>query len=327
MITGITGQDGSYLADLLLSKDYEVHGLIRPEPEPRNRIEHIQDRIQLHVASLASPSDLREVMEKVHPDECFHLAAQSFVSYKFEEEVATLASNVTGAIALLGAIKEAAPKCRIVFAASSEVFGVATECPQSETTPFHPRSVYGVSKVAGFELVRMFREVYGIFAASAIFFNHESPRRGREFVTRKITITLAEILAGRATELRLGNLEVRRDWGHARDYVEAMWLIAQQDVAEDFVIATGQTHTVQEFLDLAFARCGLDPKQFVVTDPSFYRPAESLILKGDTTKARQKLGWSPRTTFEDLVREMVEADCEAAGLDLTTLAGVGPVSQ
>jgi len=316
LITGITGQDGSYLADLLLSKGYEVHGIIRPEPEPQAHVQHILGHIQLHVASLSSPENLRDVIRLVQPDECFHLAAQSFVSYKPDEEVATLASNVTGAIALLVALKEAAPKCRVVFAASSELFGLATECPQSETTPFHPRSVYGVSKLAGFELFRMYREVHGMFAASAILFNHESPRRGRDFVTRKITLAAAGILAGRATELRLGSLEVQRDWGHARDYVEAMWLIAQQQLPQDFVIATGQTQTVRGFVDVAFARGGLDSKEFVISDPSFYRPAESFILKGDITKARHQLGWSPRTSFEDLVHEMVEADCQAAGLQL-----------
>ncbi|MBC8165232.1 MAG: GDP-mannose 4,6-dehydratase, partial [Bryobacteraceae bacterium] len=276
LITGITGQDGSYLADLLLSKGYEVHGTVRrvalQDPGHRmSRLAHIQDRIHLHAASLESFPSLFQVLQRVQPEECYHLGAQSFVSYSFDDEFSTLNSNINGTHYMLAALKSAAPECRFYFAGSSEMFGRADEMPQSETTRFHPRSAYGISKVAGYELTRNYRESYGIHASTGILFNHESPRRGHEFVTRKITSGIAAIVAGRQTELRLGNLDAYRDWGHARDYVEAMWLMLQRDEPEDFVIATGVTHSVREFVELAFSLCGLEPYRFIVIDPVLFR--------------------------------------------------------
>jgi GDPmannose 4,6-dehydratase len=317
LITGITGQDGSYLAELLLAKGYEVHGVVRrvalQDPTHRmSRITHILDRIHLHGASLESLPSLFQVFEEVQPDECYHLAAQSFVSYSFDDEFSTLQSNINGTHYVLAALKARSPKCRFYFAGSSEMFGKVEEIPQRETTRFHPRSPYGVSKVTGFELTRNYREAYGIHASSGILFNHESPRRGYEFVTRKISLGVAQIAAGRATELRLGNLEAKRDWGHARDYVEGMWLMLQQEVADDYVIATGETYSVERFVELAFGRVGLDWRKYVVVDPLFFRPAEVELLIGDAAKAKAKLGWKRTTSFEDLVREMVEDDCRGA---------------
>ncbi len=319
LITGITGQDGSYLAELLLSKGSEVHGLIRrvalEDPEHRlSRITPILNQIHLHAASLESYASLHQVVAEVQPDECYHLAAQSFVSYPFDDEFSTLNANINGTHFLLAALRNLAPKCRFYFAGSSEMFGKAEEVPQRETTRFHPRSSYGISKVAGFHLTQNYREAYGLHAVSGILFNHESPRRGFEFVTRKISSTVARVMAGKARELRLGNLEAKRDWGHAREYVEAIWLMLQPGEPEDYVIATGETHSVREFADLAFACVGLNYRDYVVSDPALYRPAEVSLLRGDATKARQELGWSPKSTFAELVREMVEADCRALGL-------------
>jgi GDPmannose 4,6-dehydratase len=316
LITGITGQDGSYLAELLLSKGYEVHGLVRrvalEDPEHRlGRIRHLLDRLHLHAASLESYAAIHQVVEKVRPDECYHLASQSFVSYSFEDEFSTLNTNINGTHFLLAAIRGLVPECRFYFAGSSEMFGQAEEVPQTERTRFHPRSPYGISKVAGYDLTRNYREAYGMFCCAGILFNHESPRRGHEFVTRKITSGVARILAGKATEVRLGNLEARRDWGHAREYVEAMWLMLQQTAPDDYVIATGETHSVREFAELAFAYVGLDYEKYVVQDEALYRPAEVHVLCGDASKARAKLGWVPRVGFQDLVREMLESDCEA----------------
>ncbi len=317
LITGITGQDGSYLAELLLTKGYEVHGVVRrvalQDPTHRmSRITNILDKIQLHGASLESLPSLFQVFEEVQPDECYHLAAQSFVSYSFDDEFSTLQSNINGTHYVLAALKARSPKCRFYFAGSSEMFGKVEEIPQRETTRFHPRSPYGVSKVTGFELTRNYREAYGIHASSGILFNHESPRRGYEFVTRKISLGVAQIAAGRATELRLGNLEAKRDWGHARDYVEGMWLMLQQEVADDYVIATGETYSVERFVELAFERVGLDWRKYVVVDPMFFRPAEVELLIGDAGKAKARLGWERKTSFEELVREMVEEDCRGA---------------
>jgi GDPmannose 4,6-dehydratase len=313
LISGITGQDGSYLAELLLDKGYQVHGIVRrvalENPEHRMwRIRHLLDRISLHPASLESYPSLYRVIQQVQPDECYHLAAQSYVSYSFEDEFSTMNTNINGTHYMLSAVREAAPDCRFYFAGSSEMFGKVHEVPQTEKTPFHPRSAYGISKVAGFELTRNYREAYGQFAVSGMLYNHESPRRGFEFVTRKITSHVARIKAGQAKELRLGNLESKRDWGHARDYVRAMWLMLQQNEPDDFVVATGETHSVKEFVERAFGAVGLDYRKFVVIDPLLFRPAEVDILLGDPAKAAKVLDWQPQVRFEALVSEMVEAD-------------------
>ena len=313
LITGITGQDGSYLAEHLLSLGYEVHGLVRrvalEDPERRfTRINHLVDQIQLHAASLESYPSLFAVVSR-HPfDECYHLAAQSFVAESFADGFSTMNTNINGTHYMLAALRELRPQCRFYFAGSSEMFGLVRETPQRETTPFHPRSPYGISKVAGFELTRNYREAYGLFAANGILFNHEGPRRGFEFVTRKITSTVARIKAGQASELRLGNLDARRDWGHAKDYVRAMRLMLQQNAPEDFVVASGESHTVREFCELAFAEVNLDYRNYVRIDERFLRPAEVGSLIGDATKARTVLGWEPTCTFPELVREMVQND-------------------
>ncbi|MBU0671838.1 MAG: GDP-mannose 4,6-dehydratase [Candidatus Margulisbacteria bacterium] len=313
LITGITGQDGSYLAELLLAKGYDVHGVVRrvalEDPEHRLwRIKHLLDNITLHSASLESYASIFKVVEKVKPEECYHLAAQSFVDYSFGDEFSTFNSNINGTLYVISAIKEKAPKCRFYFAGSSEMFGLVKESPQNENTPFHPRSPYGISKVAGFNITQNFREAYHLFACSGILFNHESPRRGFEFVTRKITDRAARIKLGLASGLKLGNLEAKRDWGFAQDYVEAMWLMLQQAKPDDYVIATGETHSVREFAELAFKQVGLNWQDHVVTDETFYRPAEVHLLLGDSSKASQKLGWQPKVKFADLVKMMVEAD-------------------
>jgi len=323
LITGITGQDGSYLAELLVAKGYDVHGIVRrvalEDPVGRlSRLAAVQSQITLHAASLESYASLYQVVEKVRPDECYHLAAQSFVSYSFDDEFSTLNTNINGTHYILSCLKNVVPQCRFYFAGSSEMFGHAEEVPQRETTRFHPRSTYGISKVAGFELTRNYREAYGLFAANGILFNHESPRRGFEFVTRKITAGVARILAGKAKELRLGNLDAKRDWGHARDYVEAMWRMLQQPVPDDFVVATGETHSVREFVDLAFRHAGLDYRDYVTIDPALYRPAEVNILLGDASKAQSVLGWRHSAGFRRLVEEMVEEDCrQIAGVELS----------
>ena len=249
-------------------------------------------------------------MHKIKPDECYHLAAQSFVSYSFEDEFSTINSNINGTHYILSAIKELAPHCKFYFAASSEMFGNAKETPQNENTPFHPRSPYGISKVAGFDLTRNYREAYGLFACNGILFNHESPRRGFEFVTRKITSAVAEIKVGLTRKLKLGNLDAKRDWGFSGDYITAMWLMLQQRKPDDYVIATGETHTVKEFVKLAFGYAGLNWKQYVEIDKDLYRPAEVNILMGDYSKARRRLGWKPKVKFEQLVKMMVDADLE-----------------
>jgi GDPmannose 4,6-dehydratase len=321
LITGITGQDGSYLAELLVSKGYDVHGIVRrvalEDPEHRlTRIGAVRDRLTLHAASMESYASIHQVVGKVKPDECYHLAAQSFVSYSFDDEFSTINANINGTHYLLAAVKNIVPGCRFYFAGSSEMFGKVGEVPQRESTPFHPRSTYGISKVAGFDLTRNYREAYQLHASSGILFNHESPRRGHEFVTRRITSGVARIRAGRAKELRLGNLEAKRDWGHAREYVQAMWLMLQQPDPDDYVVATGETHSVREFAELAFKFAGMDYNHYVVIDPQLYRPAEVNLLLGDASKARENLGWTHQTSFEELVREMVETDCHALGLYL-----------
>lgn len=313
LITGITGQDGSYLAEFLLDMGYEVHGVVRrvalEDPEHRLwRIRHLQDKVELHAGSLESYASLFNIVEKVKPHECYHLAAQSFVSYSFEDSFSTINTNINGAHYMLSAVKEKAPKCRFYFAASSEMFGLVKETPQDEETPFYPRSPYGISKVAGFYLTLNYREAYKMFASSGILFNHESPRRGFEFVTRKITNGVAKIKLGMEKELRLGNLDAKRDWGYAGDYVKAMWLMLQQDEPDDYVIATNETHSVREFVECAFGHAGLNWKKYVVVDKQFYRPAEVHLLIGDSSKAKKKLKWKPRVTFENLVKMMVDAD-------------------
>ncbi len=315
LITGITGQDGSYLAEHLLSMGYEVHGLVRrvalEDPERRfGRIAHLLDRIALHPASLESYASIFHVVSQYDFDECYHLAAQSFVAESFADGFSTMATNINGTHYMLAALRELRPDCRFYFAGSSEMFGRVQEVPQRETTPFHPRSPYGISKVAGFHLTTNYREAYGMFCLSGILFNHEGPRRGFEFVTRKISSTAARIKMGLADELRLGNLEARRDWGHAADYVRAMHLMLQQDrdAPEDYVIATGGTHSVREFCELAFSELGLDYREHVRVDEQFIRPAEVDLLVGDASKAHEELGWRPTYSFEDLVKEMVHAD-------------------
>ncbi len=313
LITGITGQDGSYLAELLLDKGYEVHGIVRrvaiEDPVHRLwRILHIKERLKLHAASLESFPSIYRVFHEVKPDECYHLAAQSFVAYSFEDEFSTLNANINGTHFVLSALRDCVPSCRFYFAASSEMFGKVADVPQNERTSFHPRSAYGISKVAGFHLTQNYREAYGIQATSGILYNHESPRRGFEFVTRKITSHAVRIKLGLAKELRLGNLDARRDWGHARDYVRAMWLMLQQDLPDDYVVATGEQHTVRGFAEAAFTHLGLDYREHVVVDSQFLRPADVATLLGDATKAKQTLGWSCQVLFKDLVHEMVEAD-------------------
>ena len=320
LITGITGQDGSYLGEWLLAQGYEVHGIVRrvalEDPDHRlSRLTGILPRLKLHAASLESFASIHRVVHEVQPDECYHLAAQSFVSYSFDDEFSTLNTNIDGTHFLLAAIRALAPECRFYFAGSSEMFGLAEEAPQNEGTRFHPRSSYGISKVAGFHLTRNYREAYGMHASSGILFNHESPRRGFEFVTRKITAGVARILAGRSTELRLGNLEAQRDWGHAREYAAAMWLMLQQSEPDDYVVATGECHSVREFADAAFSYAGLDYRRYVQPDPDLYRPAEVNLLRGDAAKARRVLGWTHRIGFEELVREMVDEDCRALGIE------------
>lgn len=316
LITGITGQDGSYLAELLIEQGYEVHGLVRrvalEDPARRlSRLTDVLDHIQLHPASLESFPSLYTAVSQIQPDEVYHLAAQSFVSYSFEDAFSTFRTNIDGTHFILESVRQCAPNCKFYFAGSSEMFGNAAEVPQTESTPFCPRSPYGISKVTGFHLARNYREAYGMFVASGILFNHESPRRGFEFVTRKITSHAAKIKRGQATELPLGNLEAKRDWGYAKDHVRAMYAMLQQDEPEDFVVATGETHSVREFCEIAFDRVGLDYRDYVVVKPEFYRPAEVHQLIGDAAKARKQLEWRPTCGFNELVSMMVDQDLES----------------
>jgi GDPmannose 4,6-dehydratase len=313
LITGITGQDGSYLAEYLLSLDYEVHGLVRrvalEQPEQRlSRLRGCLDRIHIHPASLDSYASVFHIFTKQQFDECYHLAAQSFVGESFADGFSTMGTNINGTHYVLEALRELQPKCRFYFAGSSEMFGKVRETPQREDTPFHPRSPYGISKVTGFYLTLNYREAYGIPCYNGILFNHESPRRGFEFVTRKITHGVARIKLGLAAELPLGNLDAKRDWGHARDYVRAMHLMVQRPEADDYVVATGETHSVREFCELAFGEVGLDYRDYVRKDEAVFRPAEVDLLVGDATKARTVLQWKPTVDFVGLVREMMHAD-------------------
>lgn len=316
LITGISGQDGSYLAELLLAKGYEVHGIVRRTSSPSlGRISHIADKVYLHLGDLADCPGLSHLMRTIRPNEVYNLGAQSHVHVSFS--VPGYTADVTGAgvLRLLEAIRDTqnstGQQIRFYQASSSEMFGKVAETPQRETTPFHPRSPYGCSKVYAHWQTVNYRESYSLHASCGILFNHESPRRGEEFVTRKICKAAARIAAGTQDELRLGNLDAKRDWGFAGDYVEAMWLMLQQDTPDDYVIATGETHTVREFVDLAFARAGIDPAKHVVIDPGLYRPAEVDILLGDCSKAEAALGWQPRVGFVDLVHAMVDAEIAA----------------
>jgi GDPmannose 4,6-dehydratase len=312
LITGITGQDGSYLAELLLQKGYQVHGVVRrSSTESFDRIAHLTDHIHLHQADLLDQLSIIDVVKTVRPQEVYNLAAMSFVPTSWNQPVLTGEFTAIGVTRVLEAIRLLDPKgIRFYQASSSEMFGKVQEVPQKEKTTFYPRSPYGVAKVYGHWITVNYRESYGIYCCSGILFNHESPRRGREFVTRKVTDGAARIKMGLARELRLGNLEARRDWGFAGDYVEAMWTMLQQDKPDDYVVATGEAHTVGELVRLAFECVGLDWKKYVVQDPSLIRPAEVDLLIGDASKAHTKLGWRPRVNFEELVRMMVEADLE-----------------
>jgi GDPmannose 4,6-dehydratase len=311
LITGVTGQDGSYLAELLLEKGYEVYGMVRrSSTENFDRIAHLTHRITLVQADLLDQSSLVEALEEARPDELYNLGAQSFVPTSWKQPVLTAEFTAVGVTRLLEAVRRVDPDIRFYQASSSEMFGKVREVPQNERTPFYPRSPYGVAKVYGHFITVNYRESYGLYAVSGILFNHESPRRGLEFVTRKISDGVARIKLGLCDELRLGNLDAKRDWGFAGDYVEAMWLMLQADEPEDYVIATGEEHSVQEFADIAFAHAGLDSKQYVKTDPEFLRPAEVDHLVGDATKAREQLGWQPRVSFKDLGELMVDADVE-----------------
>jgi GDPmannose 4,6-dehydratase len=316
IITGITGQDGSYLADFLLKKNYEVHGIVRRvalEDETHRlwRIKGLINKIKLHSASLESYASLVKIIEKIKPTEIYHLAAQSYVSYSFEDEFSTLNTNINGTHYILSAIKDFSPKTKFYFAASSEMFGKVEESPQNENTKFHPRSAYGISKVAGFDLTRNYRDAYKLYACSGILFNHESPKRGFEFVTKKISISVAKIKKGYQKKLMLGNINSKRDWGHAKDYVKAMWLMLQQNKPNDFVVGTGEMHSVKDFARLAFKRVGLDYKKYVQIDKNLIRPAEVDKLCANYKRATKLLKWKPKITFEELVNEMVDEDLKS----------------
>ncbi|NJD69564.1 MAG: GDP-mannose 4,6-dehydratase [Candidatus Methylomirabilota bacterium] len=311
LISGIAGQDGSYLAEFLLEKGYTVVGIVRPSSTgPFERIAHIRDRITLQSADLLNQDSLIRLIRDVRPHEIYNLASQSFVQTSWEQPVLTAEYTALGVTRLLEAIHLADPGIRFYQASSSEMFGRAQDVPQHEQTPFSPRSPYGVAKLYGHWMTVNYRERFGLFACSGILFNHESPRRGKEFVTRKVTDGVAQIWYGLATELRLGNLDARRDWGYAGDYVKAMWLMLQQETPDDYVIATGETHSVRELVQIAFARAGLDWQAYVVEDPALVRPAEAHLLQGDASKAKQVLGWQPTVGFRELIEMMVDADLE-----------------
>jgi GDPmannose 4,6-dehydratase len=315
LITGITGQDGSYLTEFLIKKKYKVHGLVRRVAlEDSNhrlwRLRHLLNKITLHPASLESYASLVKIIQKIKPTEVYHLGAQSYVDYSFKDEFSTLNTNINGTHYILSAIKDFSPKSKFYFAGSSEMFGKVLQVPQTESTPFYPRSVYGISKVAGFDLTRNYREAYNMFCCSGILFNHESPRRGFEFVTRKITHAVARIKFGLQKDLKLGNMDAKRDWGHAEDYVEAMWLMLQSKKPRDYVISTGKQYSVRDFAKLAFQMVGLDYKKFIKIDKMLHRPSEVLTLLGDCKKAKKELKWNAKYDFKMLVKDMVEADLE-----------------
>jgi len=313
LITGITGQDGSYLSELLLSKKYKVHGLVRrvalENKEHRLwRLRSVLHKVNLHAASLENYASIVKLIQKLKPTEIYHLGAQSYIDYAFKDEFSTLNTNINGTHYLLSAIKEFSPKSKFYFAASSEMYGKVAQIPQTEKTPFYPRSTYGISKVAGFDLTRNYREAYNIFCCSGILFNHESPRRGFEFVTRKITRAVARIKLGLQKDLKLGNIDAKRDWGHAKDYVEAMWLMMQKKKPDDFVICTGKQHSVKDFAKLAFEIVDLDYKKYLKIDKRLNRPADVQKLLGNCSKAKKALKWRHKYTFEKLVKDMVLSD-------------------
>jgi GDPmannose 4,6-dehydratase len=309
LITGITGQDGSYLAENLLAKGYEVHGLVRRSSSFNTwRIDGVRDRLNLHYGDLVDENSLTRMLSAVGPDELYNLAAQSHVKVSFEMPEYTADATGFGVLRVLDTVRNLGLRTRVYQAGSSEMFGLIQENPQTEKTPFHPRSPYGVAKVFGHWICVNYREGYGMHVSNGILFNHESPRRGENFVTRKITLGIAAIVQGRAKELRLGNLDAKRDWGFAGDYVEAMWRMLQQEKPDDYVVATGETHSVQEFLEEAFGYVELDWRKYVVIDPKFFRPAEVDLLLGDASKARKALDWKPQVGFKELVRMMVDAD-------------------
>jgi GDPmannose 4,6-dehydratase len=314
LITGITGQDGSYLAEFLLEKGYEVHGMVRrSSTETFQRLAGFRDDVVLHTGDLLDQRSLVDVLRESEPDEIYNLAAMSFVAASWSQPVLTAEFTAVGVTRILEAMREVVPEARFYQASSSEMFGQVLEVPQRETTPFYPRSPYGVAKCYGHFITVNYRESYGLFSASGILFNHESERRGLEFVTRKVTHGAAAIKLGLAEELALGNLDAERDWGYARDYVEAMWLMLQHDEPEDFVIATGEVHSVRKLVEVAFAHVGVDPDDHVRIDERYLRPAEVEHLVGDASKAREKLGWQPRTSFDEMIRRMVDADLELLG--------------
>src|SRR6201991_188188 len=311
LITGITGQDGSYLAELLLEKGYEVHGMVRRSSTERfDRIEHLRDRITFHQGDLLDQRSLVDALRASRPDEVYNLAAMSFVAVSWIQPTLTAEFTGVGVTRMLEAVREVCPEARFYQASSSEMFGKVLETPQTETTPFYPRSPYDVAKVYAHHITVNYRESYDLFATSGILFNHESPRRGLEFVTRKITWHAAAIKHGKRSELALGNLDAKRDWGFAKDYVEAMWLMLQHERPDDFVIATGETNTVQRCVEIAFDEAGLDWEQYVRLDDSLKRPAEVDLLVGDASKAKRELGWEPKTSFEELIRLMTRSDLE-----------------
>lgn len=321
LITGLTGQDGSYLAELLLDKGYEVHGMVRRSSTVNfERIAHIQDHLQIVQGDLLDEASLAGLVRQIRPDEVYNLAAQSFVQTSWQQAVLTGETTALGVTRILNAVKDVDPGIRFYQASSSEMFGKVQAVPQTETTPFYPRSPYGVAKLYGHWITVNYRESYDLHASSGILFNHESPRRGLEFVTRKITNHVARIKHGLTNELRLGDLHPQRDWGFAGDYVEAMWLMLQQDKPDDFVVSTEETHTVEEFCDIAFGVAGLSWRDYVVQDERFMRPAEVDLLIGNASKAKEKLGWQPKTGFRDLVQMMVEADLDLVARQQRSLA-------
>ena len=315
LISGITGQDGSYLAEFLLKKKYKVHGIVRRVALEDGthrlwRLKGILKKITLHAASLESYASIVKIIQRIKPSEIYHLGAQSYVDYSFKDEFSTLNTNINGTHYFLSAVKDFSPKTKFYFAGSSEMFGKVRTIPQNEKTPFYPRSAYGISKVTGHDLTRNYREAYNLFCCTGILFNHESPRRGFEFVTRKISHGVATIKLGLQRKIKLGNLDAKRDWGHAKDYVEAMWLMLQRKKPDDFVIATGKQHSVREFAKVAFSMVGLNYKDYIVTDKILFRPAEVHSLLGNYSKAKKFLKWKPKISFKNLVKDMVESDIE-----------------